>query len=166
MEVPALLSKLDELNREGQQVQKEINSVDEQLAKTDLDLTMISQEIVQLNKNKEEIQLDDRSTLNSIQVMIELKRAMLSSLDKQIQLEEEEILKLFNQLEQSIVAIQQVTKEGIENREKSHLLTVQRINQEKEKFSQRIAELNRSVWNVPISVTVDCSPKENRERPQ
>lgn len=43
MEVPALLSKLDELNREGQQVQKEINSVDEQLAKTDLDLTMISQ---------------------------------------------------------------------------------------------------------------------------
>lgn len=43
MEVPALLSKLDELNREGQQVQKEINSVDKQLAKTDLDLTMISQ---------------------------------------------------------------------------------------------------------------------------
>ena len=43
MEVPALLSKLDELNHEGQQVQKEINSVDEQLAKTDLDLTMISQ---------------------------------------------------------------------------------------------------------------------------
>ena len=33
---------------------------------------------------------------------IRLKRAMLSSLDKQIQLEEEEILKLFNQLEQSM----------------------------------------------------------------